>query len=119
MKKDFMIFAAALIAFAACQEEMTPEINTTVDEIMDYPVDITFVASNETGTKTVIIAYPATVADMSTVIDTGAMNTPIQKAHDFTVDVEGANGYAAASYKVWLYNFADGASADNTYEVTI
>lgn len=71
------------------------------------------------GSKSVIIAYLATVADMSTVIDTGAMNTPIQKAHDFTVDVEGANGYAAASYKVWIYNFADGASADNTYEVTI
>ena len=71
------------------------------------------------GSKSVIIAYPATVADMSTVIDTGAMNTPIQKAHDFTVDVEGANGYAAASYKVWIYNFAEGASADNTYEVTI
>lgn len=77
--------------------------------------DVDYVA----GTKTVIIAYPATVADMSTVIDTGAMNTPIQKAHDFTVDVEGANGYKAASYKVWLYTFADGASADNTYEVTI
>ena len=77
--------------------------------------NVNFVA----GTKTVVIAYPATIADMTTVIDTGAMNTPIQKAHDFTVDVEGKNGYEAKSYKVWLYNFADGASADNTYEVTI
>ena len=54
MKKYFMIFAAAFMSFAACQEEMTPEINTTEDGILDYPVEMTFVASNETGTKTVI-----------------------------------------------------------------
>ena len=71
------------------------------------------------GCKTVIIAYPATIADMSSVIDTGAMNTPIEKAYTTTVDVEGANSYQATSYKVWLYTFAEGASADNTYEVTI
>lgn len=87
--------------------------NDAVTTGSEFNVD--FVA----GSKSVIIAYPATVADMSLVIDTGAMNTPIQKAHDFTVDVEGANGYKAASYKVWIFNFADGASADNTYEVTI
>ena len=62
MKKYFMIFAASLTVFAACQEEMAPEINTEVtpeintneDGILNYPIDITFVASNEAGTKTVI-----------------------------------------------------------------
>ena len=54
MKKYFMIFAAALMTFAACQEEMTPEINTNEDGIKDYPVEMTFIASNEAGTKTAI-----------------------------------------------------------------
>lgn len=49
-----MIFAAAFMAFAACQEEMTPEINTNEDGIKDYPVAMTFIASNEAGTRTAI-----------------------------------------------------------------
>ena len=54
MKKYFMIFAAALIAFAACQEEMTPEINTNEGGILDYPIEMTFTADNETAAKTAI-----------------------------------------------------------------
>lgn len=79
-----------------------------------------FDVSFEAGTRAVIFAYPATIADVSSVIDTGAMQTPIEKAHDKLVDVEGLNGYDAASYKVWIYTFADpGASNANTYAVTI
>ena len=54
MKKYFMIFAAALTVFAACQEEMAPEINPNEGGILNYPVEITFTASNEAGTKTAI-----------------------------------------------------------------
>ena len=36
MKKYFMIFAAALLSFAACQEEMSPETTPNEDEIFDY-----------------------------------------------------------------------------------
>ena len=54
MKKYFMIFAAALTVFAACQEEMAPEINSNEGGILNYPVEITFTASNEAGTKTTI-----------------------------------------------------------------
>ena len=54
MKKYFMIFAAALIAFAACQEEMTPEINTNEGGILDYPIEMTFTADSETAAKTAI-----------------------------------------------------------------
>ena len=54
MKKYFMIFAAAFMTFAACQEEMAPEINTNEDGIKDYPIVMTFIASNEAGTKTAI-----------------------------------------------------------------
>ena len=116
-RKAFWGYSASLLS----KEDITSAVIRGLQNSSDAAVitgskfDVSFVA----GSKSVIIAYPATVADMSTVIDTGAMNTPIQKAHDFTVDVEGANGYAAASYKVWIYNFAEGASADNVYEVTI
>lgn len=72
------------------------------------------------GTKAVIIAYPATLRDLSSVIDVGGMNAEIAKAHDTTVDVKGANDYDAISYKVTVYSFAgDGASAANTYNFTV
>ena len=54
MKKYFMIFAAALLSFAACQEEMSPETTPNEDEIFDYPIEMTFTAGNEDATKTVI-----------------------------------------------------------------
>ena len=54
MKKYFMIFAAALLSFAACQEEMAPETPLDQDGIFDYPVKMTFTAGNETAAKTVI-----------------------------------------------------------------
>lgn len=103
------------------QDDITSAIIRGLQNKSDAAVKVgsTFDVKYVAGTKTVIIAYPATIADMSSCLDMGAMQTPIQKAHDFTVDVEGANGYAATSYKVWLYTFADGASADNTYAVTI
>ena len=44
---------------------MTPEINTNVDGIKDYPIEMTFVASNETGTKTVINGETITWESMS------------------------------------------------------
>ena len=116
-RKAFWGYSSALLGQADINSALIRGLQNSSDDAVTVgsSFDVNFVA----GSKSVIIAYPATVADMSTVIDTGAMNTPIQKAHDFTVDVEGANGYKAASYKVWIYNFADGASADNTYEVTI
>ena len=49
-----MIFTAALLSFAACQEEMSPETTPNEDEIFDYPIEMTFTAGNEDATKTVI-----------------------------------------------------------------
>ena len=54
MKKYFMIFAAALLSFAACQEEMSPETTPNEDEIFDYPIEMTFTAGNEAATKTLL-----------------------------------------------------------------
>lgn len=73
------------------------------------------------GATTVVIAYPATFRDLTSVIDTGAMNdnivglfTPNKK----TIKVEGANGYTGIDYKVYSYT-PDVALGANTYNVTI
>ena len=73
------------------------------------------------GATTVVIAYPANFRDLTSVIDTGAMNdnivglfTPNKK----TIKVEGANGYTGIDYKVYSYT-PDVALGANTYNVTI
>lgn len=73
------------------------------------------------GATTVVIAYPATFHDLTLVKDVNAMGSPLTdefKAGLMTVAVEGANGYTAIDYKVYVYKPAASLSA-NTYEVTI
>ena len=71
------------------------------------------------GATTVVIAYPATFRDLTSVIDTGAMNDNIvglfSKA---TKSVKGANDYTGIDYKVYSYT-PDVALGANTYNVTI
>ena len=72
------------------------------------------------GATQVIIAFPtSTNKTLSSVIDTGAMNSPITDSFiKSNVDVEGANGYEAVSYDVYVYS-PDTALGANTYKVTI
>ena len=72
------------------------------------------------GAKQVIIAFPtSTGKTLSKVLDTGAFGTDI--VGNFvksTIDVEGANGYTAVSYDVYVYA-PDAALGANTYDITI
>lgn len=71
------------------------------------------------GCKQVVIAYPATVRDINLVADKGAFGTDIKGSFvKQSVDVEGANGYTAIEYKVYVYTPAAALGA-NTYNVTI
>ena len=71
------------------------------------------------GCKQVVIAYPATVRDINSVADSGAFGTDIKGSFvKQSVEVEGANGYAAIEYKVYVYTPAAALGA-NTYNVTI
>ena len=57
MKKLAIIVTAALVAFAACQEEMAPDTitgNDGNDQIVEYPEEIIFTAENEAAAKTVV-----------------------------------------------------------------
>lgn len=71
------------------------------------------------GCKQVVIAYPATVRDINAIADSGAFGTDIKGSFvKQTVEVEGANGYTAIEYKVYVYTPAAALGA-NTYNVTI
>lgn len=72
------------------------------------------------GANQVIIAFPTSInKTLSKVEDQGAFGTDIvANFNKTTVDVEGANGYTAVSYDVWVYS-PDAALGANTYKVTI
>ena len=117
MKKYLMIFAAAFMTFAACQVEIAPEINTNEDGILDYPIEMTFVASNETGTKTVIngetITWESDDAIKVLWSNTGS-NKAIAKPYNenscaqFTTNVEAAEAYYAVHPYAATSSYADG-----------
>ena len=77
------------------------------------------------GAKSVVFAYPATLRDVSSVIDSAtkyeiksSFNTDTAGAA-LSVDVEGANSYTAKTYKVYYSNFANPTTDANSYVVTI
>jgi hypothetical protein len=72
------------------------------------------------GQQYVVFAYPANLRDVNQVMyvetnDTGMAGSFTKS----TLDVEGANGAAAASYKVYTYGMATPAAASMTFKVTI
>ena len=72
------------------------------------------------GAQRIVFAYPATIRDVSSVLDVNGMNAEIKTAFTkYTVDVEGANGYTAISYKVYVMDRATAADAANTYTITL
>lgn len=70
------------------------------------------------GAKQVVIAVPA-ARSLKSVIDVNLSRAEVKTAFSSsTVDVEGLNGYAAASYNVFVYTSLVALDA-NTYEVTL
>lgn len=72
------------------------------------------------GAMRVIIAYPATLRDVSSIKDVNGLNAEIASGFTkTTVSVEGANGYTAKSYKVYYMDFAKANDKANKFTVTI
>lgn len=72
------------------------------------------------GAIRVIFAYPATLRDVSSVQDINGMSAEIKSAFTMNVvSVEGANGYDAIDYKVYVMDMANANDTENTYKVTI
>lgn len=72
------------------------------------------------GALRVIIAYPATLRDVTSIQDVNGMSAEIKPSFtQQTVQVEGANGATAIDYKVYTLDFASANDTANTYKVTV
>ena len=72
------------------------------------------------GALRVLIAYPATLRDVTSIKDVNGMNAEIKSGFALSrVQVEGANAYSAIEYKVYTMDFAAANDTANTYSVTI
>jgi hypothetical protein len=72
------------------------------------------------GAKRVVIAYPSTLQEVSSILDGNAFNADIKSSFKSgTVNVEGANGYSAITYKLYYLDYANANDVENTYTVTI
>lgn len=81
---------------------------------------VTFNVSIPVGALRVIIAYPATLRDVTSIQDVNGMSAEIKPSFaKSTVQVEGANGATAIDYKVYTLDYANANDAANTYKVTI
>lgn len=79
-----------------------------------------FTVTVPVGALRVIIAYPATLRDLTSVKDVNGMGAEIASSFvGQTVDVEGANGYTAISCKVYVLDFAEANGTQNELTVTI
>ena len=80
----------------------------------------TFTVTIPVGAQRVIIAYPATLRDVTSIKDVNGLNADITSAFAKTIiSVEGAAGYTAIDYKVYTQDFATANDTANTYSVTI
>jgi hypothetical protein len=81
----------------------------------------TGVVNIPTSALRVIIAYPSTLRDLTSVTDTNAWDTEVVANFKTTIiEVPGYNGYKAIPYKVYYADFAEGAiSKANIYKFTI
>lgn len=80
----------------------------------------TFQVTIPVGALRVVIAYPATLQDISSIADVNGMSAEIKSSFTkSTVSVEGANGYTAAEYKVYTMDFANANDTANTFAVKI
>ena len=102
------------------------ELNSTLVRGLTSKTSATPAAGNTwnlavpAGALRVVFAYPATIRDVNSVLDVNGMNAEIKTAFTkYTVDVEGANGYTAISYKVYVMDMAEAATVANTYKITL
>ena len=80
----------------------------------------TFTVPIPVGALRVLIAYPATLRDITSIKDVNGMNAEIKSGFSLSrVQVEGANAYSAIEYKVYTMDFAAANDTANTYSVTI
>lgn len=79
-----------------------------------------FTVSIPVGALRVIIAYPSTLRDVTSIKDVNGMNAEISSGFTKTIiKVYGANNYDAVDYKVYVMDFASPNDTINKLTVTI
>lgn len=79
-----------------------------------------FTVTVPVGALRVIIAYPATLRDVTSIKDVNGMNAEIKSSFTkSTLNVYGANSYTAISYKVYVLDFASALETANKFTVQI
>lgn len=79
-----------------------------------------FTVTIPVGALRVVIAYPATLRDLTSVKDVNGMSAEIVSGFTKqTLNVEGANDYTAISYKIYTMEFASANDKANKFTVTI
>lgn len=95
-------------------------IRTLSNAILGAVEGNTFTINIPSGSDRVVFAYPATMRDVSSVKYVEGMNAEVKTVFTkTTVDVEGANGYTAVTYKVYEYVPAGPFTQTVNYQVTI
>jgi hypothetical protein len=80
----------------------------------------TFDVTIPVGALRVVIAYPSTLRDVSSIKDVNGLNAEIASGFTKqTLSVEGANSYTATEYKVYTMDFASANDKANQFTVTI
>lgn len=80
----------------------------------------TFNITIPVGALRVVIAYPATLRNLTSVSDVNGLGAEIVTSFtEIRVNVEGVNGYQAIEYKVYYLDYANPNNTNNTYKVTI
>lgn len=80
----------------------------------------TFTVTIPVGAMRVVIAYPATLRDVSSIKDVNGLNAEIASGFTkSTLAVEGVSGYEAIDYKIYTLEYAEANDKTNTYTVKI
>lgn len=79
-----------------------------------------FMISVQPGAQRVVIACPATNVGVTQVINTSALNADVTETFiKQTIQVEGANGYTAIDYNVWVFEPAEAYGQVANLQVTL
>jgi hypothetical protein len=79
----------------------------------------TFTLSPVVGTRRVMFAYPSTLRDVTSVIDSGTGYNVKDSFTKTVFNVEGANGFTGIAYKIYSFVPPSPFSQATTYSVTI
>ncbi len=124
-KSDVLKYTGVRNAFYGAQAiaimpSLSSEIRALPGKILNPSNGTSFSISVAPGTERVVFAYPATLRNVSTVKYVELGNAEVGDTFELiNINVEGANGFMAISYKLYVYRPSVPFGSAATYNVTI